>query len=240
MLSPKIQGRILYFIKLPVVASKPWCSLTCRCFIPISGLLAVCLWLCLISSHKNTGHIGPVWPHWNLTWHLQRPYLQIRSHSQILESGLQYVLKSETESCSVTSNSLWPHSSVVSNSLGSHGLYSPWNSLGQNTGVGCHALLQGIFATRGSNPGLLHCRQILYQLSHKESPICLGEGVGRWGTQVNPKQEGWNFCSNLNVNAPFVNFTRKKRLCSGSLGKLAFLDLVHIAMPPSLPELVLV
>ena len=39
-------------------------------------------------------------------------------------------------------------------------------SPGKNTGVGCHALLQGIFLTQGSNPGLLHCRQILYYLSH--------------------------------------------------------------------------
>ena len=38
--------------------------------------------------------------------------------------------------------------------------------LGKNTGVGCHFLLQGIFLTQGSNPGLLHCRQILYHLSH--------------------------------------------------------------------------
>uniref|UniRef100_A0A8B9YL87 Nucleophosmin n=1 Tax=Bos mutus grunniens TaxID=30521 RepID=A0A8B9YL87_BOSMU len=38
------------------------------------------------------------------------------------------------------------------------------------TGVGCHALLQGIFPTQGSNPGLLHCRQILYHLSHQGSP----------------------------------------------------------------------
>ena len=38
---------------------------------------------------------------------------------------------------------------------------------GKNTGVGCHALLQGIFPTQGSNPGLLHCRQILYHLSHQ-------------------------------------------------------------------------
>ena len=37
---------------------------------------------------------------------------------------------------------------------------------GNNTGVGCHFLLQGIFLTQGSNPGLLHCRQILYNLSH--------------------------------------------------------------------------
>ena len=54
-----------------------------------------------------------------------------------------------------------------------HGLYSPWNSPGQNTKVGSLSLLQGIFPTQGSNPGLLHCRQILYQLSHKGSPRIL-------------------------------------------------------------------
>ena len=51
-----------------------------------------------------------------------------------------------------------------------HGLYSPWNSPGQNTRLGNLSLLQGIFPTQGLNPGLLHCRQILYQLSHKGSP----------------------------------------------------------------------
>ena len=51
--------------------------------------------------------------------------------------------------------------SVVSNSLGPHGLYSPWNSPGQNTGVGSRSLLQGIFSTQGSNPGLPHGRWIL-------------------------------------------------------------------------------
>ena len=44
------------------------------------------------------------------------------------------------------------------------------NSPGQNTGVGSHPLLQGIFPIQGSNPGLPHCRQILYQLSHQGSP----------------------------------------------------------------------
>ena len=44
------------------------------------------------------------------------------------------------------------------------------DSPGKNTGVGCHALLQGIFPIQGLNPGLLHCRQILYQLSYKGSP----------------------------------------------------------------------
>ena len=48
-----------------------------------------------------------------------------------------------------------------------------WNSLGQNTGVGSCSLLQGIFPTQGSNLGLLHCRRILYQLSHHRSPRIL-------------------------------------------------------------------
>ena len=64
-----------------------------------------------------------------------------------------------SESRSVVSNSLWPH-----------WLYNPWNSLGQNTGVGSLSLLQGIFSTQGLNQGLLHCRWILCQLSHKGSP----------------------------------------------------------------------
>ena len=52
---------------------------------------------------------------------------------------------------------------------------SPWNSPDQNTGVGSLSLLQGIFPTQGSNPGLPHCRQILYQLSHQESLVVVLE-----------------------------------------------------------------
>ena len=102
--------------------------------------------------------------------------------------------KEQSESCSVMSNSLQPY-----------GLYSPWNSPGQNTEGGSYSLLQGIsqpkdqtqvshiagrfftswatreaqeywsgslsllqwiFPTQELNPGLLHCRQILYQLSY--------------------------------------------------------------------------
>ena len=63
--------------------------------------------------------------------------------------------------------------SVVSDSLQPHGLYSPWNSPGQNTGVGSLPLCQGIFPNQASNTGLPHCRQILYQLSHKGSPRIL-------------------------------------------------------------------
>ena len=51
------------------------------------------------------------------------------------------------------------------------GSSDPWSSPGKNTGVGSHSLLQGIFRTQGLNPGLLHCRQILYfSLSHQGSP----------------------------------------------------------------------
>ena len=65
--------------------------------------------------------------------------------------------------------------SAVSNSLRPHGVYParllcPWNSPGKNTGVGSHSLLQGIIPIQGSNPGLLHFRQVLYHLSHQESP----------------------------------------------------------------------
>ena len=60
--------------------------------------------------------------------------------------------------------------SVVSDPLQPHGLYSPWNPPGQNTGVGSLSLLQGIFPTQGLNSGLPHCRQILYHLSHRGGP----------------------------------------------------------------------
>ena len=69
-----------------------------------------------------------------------------------------------SESRSVVSITSWPH-----------GPYSPWDSPDQNTGVGSHPLLQGIFPTQGSNPGLPRCRLILYQLSHKGSQIEGGE-----------------------------------------------------------------
>ena len=61
----------------------------------------------------------------------------------------------------------WLDGSVVSNSLRPHELYParllcPWESPGKNIGVDCNTLLQGIFLTQGSNPGLLHYRWILY------------------------------------------------------------------------------
>ena len=64
----------------------------------------------------------------------------------------------------------------MSNSLRPYGLsptrlLNPWDFPGKSTGVDCHFLLQGIFPTQGSNPGLPHCRQTLYPLSHQGSPI---------------------------------------------------------------------
>ena len=49
-------------------------------------------------------------------------------------------------------------------------LLCPWDFLGKSIGVVCHFLLQGIFPTQGSNPGLSHCRQTLYRLSHEDLP----------------------------------------------------------------------
>ena len=49
-------------------------------------------------------------------------------------------------------------------------LLNPWNFLGKSIGVGCHFLLQGVFQAQGSNPGLLHCEQTLYRLSHQGIP----------------------------------------------------------------------
>ena len=68
------------------------------------------------------------------------------------------------------------HHSFVSTSLWSCGLWPPrllcpWDFPGKNTGVGCHFSLQRIFPTQGSNPHLLHCRWILYPLSHRGSPF---------------------------------------------------------------------
>ena len=85
------------------------------------------------------------------------------SSKEYLEQTTKYSHKCPSESKSY---------SVVSNSLRPHGLYSPWNSPGQNTGVGSLSPLQGIFPTQGWNPGLPHCRWILCQLSHKGSPQC--------------------------------------------------------------------
>ena len=113
-------------------------------------------------------------PHQTLSPHpSSSPHLQPWTSSHVLSDSMNLTFlrvlykwyqtvsvwtyyESESISCSVVSDSLWP-----------------WNSPGQNTGVGSLSLLQGIFPTQGSNPGLPHCRWILYQLSHRGNPRIL-------------------------------------------------------------------
>ena len=74
----------------------------------------------------------------------------------LISTSLFY-FSEENVNCSVVSGTLWPR-----------GLYlCPWDPPGKNTGVGCHSLLHGVFLTQGLIPGLPHCRQILYHLSHQ-------------------------------------------------------------------------
>ena len=116
-------------------------------------------------------------------YHCQKFFIpffpRIRVAVSMGRNGIGNNQQSESESCSVVSDSLW-----------SHGLYSPWNSPGQNTGVGCHSLLQGIFPTQEPNSGLSHCRWILYQLSHQGNPRTL-EWVA-YPFSSGPSQPGGN------------------------------------------------
>ena len=86
----------------------------------------------------------------------------------------------ESESCS-----------LMSDSLRSHRLYSPCKSLGQNTGVDSLSLLQGIFSTQGLNPDVLHCRQILYHLSHQGSPVLAVQLVFCFAVRANTMIKKW-------------------------------------------------
>ena len=116
-------------------------------------LLFIYLFLCVLDSLSPPSLLG-------LT--ASSGVLRLRTKTSLSPRTFYHSLLKrphESESRSVTSDSLQPHR-----------LYSPWNSPGQNTGVGSLSLLQGIFPTQGLNPGLPHCRQILQQLSYKGSP----------------------------------------------------------------------
>ena len=85
--------------------------------------------------------------------------------------------------------SKWSESLLVgSESFWHRGLYSAWNSPGQNSGVGSLSHLQGIFPTQGLNPGLPHCRWLLHHLSHNGSPTMSKETNKKWslGTGLIP------------------------------------------------------
>ena len=96
-----------------------------------------------------------------------------------------------------------------------HGLYSPWNSPGQNTGVGSLSLLRGIFSTQGWNPGLPHCRRILYQLSHKGSyevsTNCISLENNRHSSQGSPFLSEHTHISFFTSVPPFKEHNRGSR-----------------------------
>ena len=112
--------------------------------------------------------------------------------------------ESENENHSAVSDSLWPY-----------GLHSPWNSLGQNTGVSSLSLFQGIFPTQGSNPGLLPCRQILYQLSHQGSPRIL-EWIACPFSSESFQPRNWTGVS-CNVGGFFTSWANREALILTSL-----------------------
>ena len=122
--------------------------------------------------------------------------------------------------------------SAASNSLRPHGPYSPWNSPGQNTGVGSYFILQGIFLTQESNPGLLHCRWILYQMSHHSlldltslsSPTC-------WLLLIHTPPE----CARPILSSPLLsyissrNFIALKTICTKQFSNVFILAQKYIS-----------
>ena len=124
--------------------------------------LCVCVWF-LDGEWSSWNFLG-CWKYsisWS-GWWLQGAYNYKKIYFTVcIKITTVYVfhLTEQSENCSVVSDSLQ--------------LHEPWNSPGQNTGVGSLSFLQRIFPTQGSISGLLHCRWIVYQLSHKGSPRTL-------------------------------------------------------------------
>ena len=115
----------------------------------------------LVSGEGNAAHSSIL--AWRIPWTEEPGRMQSMGSQKVghdFSLCLTYI-QSESESCSVMSDSLQPYG------LHPARLLCPWNSPGKNTGEGSHSLLQGIFPTQGSNLGFPHCRQILYHLSHR-------------------------------------------------------------------------
>ena len=115
------------------------------------------------------------------------------------------------------------------------------NSLGQTTGVGSLSLLQGVFPTQGSNPGLPQCRQILYQLSHQGSPWILewvaypfssGSSWPRNWTGVSCTAGGFftNWAMEKNIKIPMMVIIQKK----SSKGYRGFPYIIQTLWSPNL------
>ena len=90
------------------------------------------------------------------------------------------------------------------------------DSPGKNIGLGCHALLQGIFPTQGSNTDLLHCRWILYHLSYQGSPRIL-EWVVYPFSRGTSKPRNWIGCI---AGGFLTSWTTRKAYYMSYLGEI--------------------
>ena len=88
-------------------------------------------------------------------------FIEILTSIYIAPAGISFRILKWKWSGSVMSDSLHTPWTVATR------LLCPWDFPGKSTGMGCHFLLQGIFPTQGSNPGFLHCKQMLYSLGHQ-------------------------------------------------------------------------
>jgi len=102
---------------------------------------------------------------------------------------------------------------------------SPWKSLVQNSGVGILSLLQGIFQTKGLNPGLPHCRQILYHLSHQGSPRIL-EWVAHPFSSGSFPPRNWTRVSCI-ADRSFTSWTTKEFVSNVQQSE----SVIHIHIP---------
>ena len=122
------------------------------------------------------------------------------------------------------SDSLWPYR-----------LHSPWNSPGQNTGVGSLPLMQGIFPTQGSKPGVPHCRWILSQLSHQGSPRILEWAAYPFFSGSSPLRN-WTRVSTLQAHSLPTELSGSPRNKSGA--KVRALHSDKFLQPPKMYYLV--
>ena len=125
-------------------------------------------------------------------------------------------------------------------------LYSPWSPLGHNTGVGSLSFLQGIFPTQGSNPGLLHCRWILYQLSHKGSPRIVEWVAYTFSNRSSqPRNQTRVFCiasgffTNWDIREALDSLLEYLKFMSTS-GPVQLMDPLSFLLPPALDHTQLV
>ena len=148
------------------------------------------------------------------------PFILITNLALLLSPSASFLIsemeakrdESESVSRSVMSDSLWSYG------LQPTRLLCPQNPPGKDTGVGSHALLQGIFLTQGSNLGLPHCRQILYHLSHeikvnKRMPVALGKGLWARRQKTQGKSLTFSISGWLTLSWEWVHFVRNAYEC---------------------------